>query len=156
MAQVVFSGRGGTAGWIDSRGRRSWVHGMMKRQEVRPAPTGLDLDTGNERPTRPTFKLEGGYELSDLHKPARQKIRRREFRDIRRLTSRQTQVTALLLDGYRYAEIANSLFISENTVRFHVFQIYKILRVRGRRDLLARLSQREIALIRGRSEVAPE
>jgi DNA-binding CsgD family transcriptional regulator len=94
--------------------------------------------------------------LSDLGKPARQKIRRREFRDIRRLTTRQTQITALLLDGYRYIEIANRLFISENTVRYHAYQIYKILRVKGRRDLLAGLSQGEVGLIRGRSEAAPK
>jgi DNA-binding CsgD family transcriptional regulator len=99
---------------------------------------------------------KGVANLSDLHKPVRQKIRRREFREIRRLTTRQTQITALLLDGYRYAEIANSLFISENTVRYHVYQIYKSLRVRGRRDLLSHLSHREITLIRGRSEFAPE
>jgi DNA-binding NarL/FixJ family response regulator len=94
--------------------------------------------------------------VSDLHKPAKQKIRRREFRDIHRLTPRQTQITALLVDGYRYIEIANRLFISKNTVRCHVYQIYKSLKVRGRRDLLLRLSNNEIALIRGRSEVAPE
>ena len=94
--------------------------------------------------------------MSDLQKPAKQKIRRREFRDIHRLTPRQTQITALLLDGYRVAEIANNLFISVNTVRYHVYQIYKSLKVRGRRDLLSRLSNREIALIRRRSEVGPK
>jgi DNA-binding CsgD family transcriptional regulator len=104
----------------------------------------------------PSVTQQGAAKLSDLHKPARQKIRRREFRDIHRLTPRQTQITALLLDGYRYAEIANSLFISENTVRYHVYQIYKSLRVRGRRDLLSRLSQPAAELIRLRSEVAPK
>jgi DNA-binding CsgD family transcriptional regulator len=94
--------------------------------------------------------------LSDLHKPAKQKIRRREFRNIHRLTPRQIQIAALLLDGYRYAEIANKLFLSVNTVRCHVYQIYKSLKVIGRRDLLSCLSNREITLIRGRSKAVPK
>ncbi len=62
---------------------------------------------------------EGVSKLSDLQKPAKEKIRRRGFRDTHCLTPRQTQITELLLDGYRYAEIANKLFMSVNTVRYH-------------------------------------
>jgi DNA-binding NarL/FixJ family response regulator len=94
--------------------------------------------------------------LSDLHNPAKQKIRRREFRNVHRLTNRQIQIAALLLDGYRYAEIANKLFLSLTTVRCHVYQINKSLKVRGRRDLLSSLSNREIDLIRGRSNGVPK
>ncbi|HSW15565.1 MAG TPA: response regulator transcription factor [Solimonas sp.] len=48
------------------------------------------------------------------------------------LTERETQVLSLVARGYSYAEIAESLVISVNTVGFHVKQIYRKLAVGSR------------------------
>ena len=86
----------------------------------------------------------------------RQKARQKKYGNFESLTPRQIQVVKLLLDGYKYTEIANELWISVNTARNHVQRIYMILGVRGRRGLKSRLSKDEIDLIQYRYEVAPE
>jgi DNA-binding NarL/FixJ family response regulator len=85
----------------------------------------------------------------------KQKARQKKYGNFECLTPRQIQVIKLLLDGYRYSEIAKELFISMNTARNHVHKIYKILRVRDKRGLISSLSEEEIDLIQKRYEVAP-
>jgi DNA-binding NarL/FixJ family response regulator len=46
-----------------------------------------------------------------------------------KLTERETQILELLSEGKRYKEIANSLFISMDTVRTHIRNIYLKLEV---------------------------
>jgi LuxR family transcriptional regulator, maltose regulon positive regulatory protein len=46
--------------------------------------------------------------------------------------ARQLQVLKLLADGYSYEEIGARLFISLNTVKFHVRSIFHRLGVRNR------------------------
>jgi DNA-binding NarL/FixJ family response regulator len=48
------------------------------------------------------------------------------------LSERQLQVLRLLADGYSYDQIGAELFISPNTVKFHVRSIYLRLGVRNR------------------------
>jgi DNA-binding CsgD family transcriptional regulator len=54
------------------------------------------------------------------------------------LTSRERAVVQLVLRGLGNREIAEGLFISENTVEFHLRHIYEKLAIRGRSQLLAR------------------
>jgi DNA-binding NarL/FixJ family response regulator len=48
------------------------------------------------------------------------------------LSARQMEVLRLLADGCSYDEIARRLFISQNTVKFHVRSIFRRLGVRNR------------------------
>jgi LuxR family maltose regulon positive regulatory protein len=48
------------------------------------------------------------------------------------LTERELEVLRLMADGLKYKEIAARLFISLNTVRFHVKAIYGKLNVNNR------------------------
>ncbi|MFB9276351.1 LuxR C-terminal-related transcriptional regulator [Cohnella cellulosilytica] len=53
-----------------------------------------------------------------------------------RLTEREREVAALVLDGMTNAEIAAELFVSEITVKKHVSSIYGKLSVKGRGQLI--------------------
>ncbi|HNY00964.1 MAG TPA: response regulator transcription factor [Bacteroidales bacterium] len=52
------------------------------------------------------------------------------------LTARENEVLAYLAKGYLYKEIAESLFISIETVRSHIHKIYQKLQVRTRSEVL--------------------
>ena len=54
--------------------------------------------------------------------------------DISMLTPREKEILELLSKGYRYKEIADSLFISIKTVRPHIRNIYEKLQVGSRMD----------------------
>ncbi|HYZ80184.1 MAG TPA: response regulator transcription factor [Solirubrobacteraceae bacterium] len=58
------------------------------------------------------------------------------------LSSRQMQVLTLLADGFSYEEIGARLFISLNTVKFHVRSIFLRLGVRNRMAAARLLSDR--------------
>jgi NarL family two-component system response regulator LiaR len=55
------------------------------------------------------------------------------------LTSRQSEVVALLLQGMTNAEIAEALYVDINTVKTHLRHVYKTLGVRSRSQVLAQL-----------------
>lgn len=51
------------------------------------------------------------------------------------LTEKELQVVNLLLRGYTYKVIAESLFISENTIKYHVKNIYQKLNINSKMEL---------------------
>jgi len=56
--------------------------------------------------------------------------------DIENLTRREREMLDLLAKGYRYKEIADKLFISFETVRTHIHNIYEKLHVQSRTEAL--------------------
>lgn len=54
------------------------------------------------------------------------------------LTRREHEVLALLAKGYQYKEIADTLFISIQTVRTHLQHIYEKLHVRSRTEAVVK------------------
>ena len=54
------------------------------------------------------------------------------------LSEREQEVYRLLCAGKNYREIAGDLFVSQNTVRFHLKNIYKKLGVKSRHEAMAR------------------
>jgi len=54
------------------------------------------------------------------------------------LTEREVQVIELMLQGKSKAEVGEALFISENTVRGHVKNVYEKMGVNSKRELAAR------------------
>ena len=60
------------------------------------------------------------------------------------LTDRELDVLGLMKEGLKYKEIAERLFISQNTVRFHVKAIYGKLSVNNRTQAIERARQLQI------------
>lgn len=57
------------------------------------------------------------------------------------LSSREQEVLALLLQGKSRTQIAEALFISENTVKTHTAHVYKKLGVASKSELFAKVSE---------------
>ncbi len=60
----------------------------------------------------------------------------RQSADMEKLTKREREMLDLLAKGYRYKEIADRLFISFQTVRTHIHNIYEKLQVQSRTEAL--------------------
>jgi DNA-binding NarL/FixJ family response regulator len=76
--------------------------------------------------------------LNRLHTPSRPAFQRN---DATRLTARETEILALLMQGQGNAEIARSLGVSINTVKNHLYSIYRKLGVTSRGQAFAAASQ---------------
>lgn len=57
-------------------------------------------------------------------------------KDVQLLTQREKEILDLLALGYRYKEIASKLFLSVETVRTHIRNIYEKLQVKSRTEAL--------------------
>ena len=55
---------------------------------------------------------------------------------IENLTKREREMLDLLAKGFRYKEIAEQLFISFETVRTHIHNVYEKLHVQSRTEAL--------------------
>jgi len=62
--------------------------------------------------------------------------------DMEKLTKREREMLDLLAKGYRYKEIAERLFISFETVRTHIHNIYEKLQVQSRTEALNKVFPR--------------
>lgn len=56
------------------------------------------------------------------------------------LTEKEKEVVELLLKGYTYKGIAEHLFITENTLKFHIKNIYQKLNVNSKMELIKQIS----------------
>lgn len=59
-----------------------------------------------------------------------------KFKDDNSLTDKETEVVNLLLRGYTYKAMSENLFISENTLKYHIKNIYQKLNVNNKMDLI--------------------
>ena len=57
------------------------------------------------------------------------------------LSNREHEVLQMLLDGKTYREIASDLYISENTVKYHVKNIYKKYGCSSRKELIQKYNE---------------
>ena len=60
------------------------------------------------------------------------------------LPQRQQEIVTGILDGLSYQEIADKLFISIDTVRFHIKKIYKTLEISSKSELIKKSLKGEI------------
>ena len=60
------------------------------------------------------------------------------------LSDREVSVLNLLAEGYNYQEIAENLFISVDTVRHHIRNIYKKLHVHSQSEAVAKAIRKKI------------
>lgn len=67
---------------------------------------------------------------------------------IGQLTERECEITALLLKGRTYKMIAGELYLSENTVKTHIKNIYSKLDVNSKMELVNLLMDKEKSLLK--------
>lgn len=79
------------------------------------------------------------YEMA----PSKQKSAIDSFTMISPLTERESEITALLLKGRTYRMIANELYLSENTVKTHIKNIYSKFNIRSKAELVNLMMQKE-------------
>jgi DNA-binding CsgD family transcriptional regulator len=79
------------------------------------------------------------YEMA----PAEQKVAIESFTAIDLLTARESEITALLLKGRTYKMIANELYLSENTVKTHIKNIYSKFNIKSKVELVNLMMQKE-------------
>lgn len=78
--------------------------------------------------------LENFIKIKPLQLVEKHEILNSEF-----LNERQKGLLKLISEGFTNKEIAEKLFISENTVKYHVRNIYTILDLKDRKDLFKKL-----------------
>lgn len=59
--------------------------------------------------------------------------------DSEKLTDRQKELLKLMANGFSNKEIAEKLFISESTVKYHIKNIYNILELKNRKDFFTKI-----------------
>jgi len=59
--------------------------------------------------------------------------------DVKKLTERQKDLLKLMIDGLSNKEIAEKLFITESTVKYHIKNIYSLLELKDRKDLFKKI-----------------
>ncbi|HCJ56927.1 helix-turn-helix transcriptional regulator [Lutispora sp.] len=79
------------------------------------------------------------YEMA----PSKQKDTIESFSMIGNLTERESEITALLLKGRTYKMIANEVYLSENTVKTHIKNIYSKFNVQSKVELINLLMEKE-------------
>lgn len=52
------------------------------------------------------------------------------------LTETEIKIVKLVLNGYTNKDVANELYISEKTVKFHLYKVFKKLKVKNRSELI--------------------
>lgn len=62
--------------------------------------------------------------------------------ELEKLSMREKEILSLLSEGYRYKEIAQKIFLSTETVRTHIRNIYEKLQVNSRTDALNKVYKR--------------
>lgn len=72
-----------------------------------------------------------------------QEIAMTDFKIKKQLTDREIEIVDFLLKGYTYKGIAENLYISENTMKYHVKNIYQKLNINSKMELIKIFSEEE-------------
>lgn len=100
----------------------------------------------------PSRLLSAIREVSDGGAPMDPKIARKLIGRLNKvqpfealLSDRETEVLDLLCEGLSYRIIAKKLFVSPNTVRFHLKNIYKKMEVNSRHEAVMKVNKMSLA-----------
>jgi DNA-binding NarL/FixJ family response regulator len=148
LMDIGLPGMSGIEAVRELRRRRPEIQAMMLTvyedddhvfEALRSGATGYVLKT-----TPPDELLDAMRQLHEGGSPMSSGIARRVVEAFHRpplvpedespLTPREEEILELLVQGFRYREIAERLFISIDTVRTHVRHIYEKMHVRSRAE----------------------
>jgi DNA-binding CsgD family transcriptional regulator len=99
------------------------------------SPVNLEIPTGNLRMEATTADEHGSIALIISHLQANKAVSLPKSWD---LTARQQEVVMLVLTGATNRQLADLLFVSENTIEWHLRQIFERLDVRSKSQLQAK------------------
>lgn len=63
------------------------------------------------------------------------------YKDNKLLTAKEMEVVRLLLKGYTYKAIAENLYITENTMKYHIKNIYQKLNISNKMELIKKFTK---------------
>ena len=87
----------------------------------------------------PALRYTGALEMAAMFRAAADQDRTQTAAAlVEQLTQREHQILQLIRDGYSNKDIAQQLFITVSTVKWHVRQLYSKLRVRNRMQAIVR------------------
>lgn len=66
-----------------------------------------------------------------------------QFKTTNQLTEKETEIVELLLRGYTYKAISEHLYISENTLKYHVKNVYQKLNIKNKMELVRLFARKE-------------
>jgi DNA-binding NarL/FixJ family response regulator len=101
--------------------------------------------------TQPEKLIEAIGEIAEGGSPISAQIARKVISSFQKpaisdvaqlLTRREKELLDLLAEGYRYKEIADKLFLSIDTIRTHIRNIYRKLEVQSRAEALNKIYPR--------------
>lgn len=101
-----------------------WLVGLYRRTNTKPKEE-INQDVGVEKKEIPTTIRDS---LSHTGRLDQERLKS--------LSQRQRDVLECMAEGMSNKEIAEKLFISENTVKFHIKNIYLLLDIKDRKDFL--------------------
>lgn len=66
-----------------------------------------------------------------------------DFMKSRKLTDREKEIMVLLLKGRTYRMIAEELYLSENTIKTHIKNIYSKFNIQSKSELIKIFNERQ-------------
>ncbi|MDF3000448.1 MAG: hypothetical protein K0Q48_567 [Bacillota bacterium] len=81
------------------------------------------------------------FEPTDSIADSAEQCEREHVSSLYNLTPREQEVMEFICKGYNNAEIADELFISQNTVKHHIYNLFKKLNVKNRIELICLLRE---------------
>lgn len=113
------------------------VDGLSLQQALELGAEGIALKTDPPRQTIEAIRQVGEGKLvypQAVHNWLLRRASRTAATDAQALTSREEEVLALIAEGLTNQEIALRLIVSENTVKYHIQNIYSKLNVTNRTE----------------------
>lgn len=118
--------------------RTHLLYGERLRREQRRIDARAELRTAYEMFS--DFGMEAFADRARVELEATgERARRRTVNTLRELTPQEMQISRLVAQGRSNREIAAQLFISANTVEYHLRKVFRKLDVRSRTQLASRL-----------------
>ncbi len=116
------------------------------------ASSGRSLEERLGKPSESLDKSLGGPFRNPFRNPLRDSLEEGDWKDllskrvsalqqVYRLNDREAEVTDLIVHGYTVPRIAETLFVSENTVRTHTKRIYTKLDIHKKQELIELVEQ---------------
>jgi len=114
----------------------------MLRQEYQNLLGQAEPAQGEQAKDRAYIELLLAASGTDLSRPATRTV----ARSLEPLSEREREILGFLCDGISNKEIALRLFVSENTIKFHLKKVFAKLDVRSRSQAIN--TARELRLVR--------